>query len=712
MGNLIKNAKTETPIDNKDITNKEYVDNQLSYDTDIANIHEKSPKFNWLDKLFGKPIKQVIDELIYPEISATYFNPTFSVIDSTVGNQTYIGNTKVSFYYQNISGKVILNMTTSDRISESKIVMKIYNGDELKQQFNSLTSNNEEDEIIFSGLIIYPNIKIIIEKTYKPVTKAKPSNYGNLIIPEDFKLPYTLNIDVTNKILGYIYMDVFCKRIIYEGTYSLKDLNEYETYDGLVMNDFRYDKILPAVTESKGLQQYCIGIPKELFDKTNVIFSLNFGDEIKFNKKWLIENQKNVNVTYNEIMETFIFFIVDFGYFNNFIGGLIGLESLHNMSFKELDDRYNNSMIDYLLKKLKLEITGGSTLTIYDLDSRISETFVRDTFIDVNGVTQSYVGIKTINLDGKESIIGISYNGQPFISRNNTKLQIRNNYNILINDGTDPEEPETDPIDPSNIINDLYSNFTKKALSAFMGKTLRELIEDTAFQEDIQLVTPTMVGEWSTIPEGGISSLKTSDKNISVEIGYEANWNGAYKWLHDDNKKDPTKIILGDLFTTLPVSGDLSDIGTFKTKVSVSKKVRISALQIGLKVEDNKVVNADGYDTKEDSISVTFKNRLFYGVVDKSNLSDITKLSSELVSSINKTCYGVNTLDNQYFCILYPKSMGALTNIIQNDALPVLGAFDLNEITILNGVNKLIKMYFYVSKNPKAFTNVKLMFKI
>lgn len=712
LGNFIRNARVEQPTENNHISNKEYVDKQLSYDTDISHVQDKSPKFDWLKKLFGKPLKQVLDELIYPEISAEYVNPTYSLVDVNVSNQIFIGNTKVSFYYETVSGKIKITMTKSDRISDVKAVLKVYQGNELKQQFNSATSSNTEDEIMFTGLIIYPNIKLTIEKVYKAINTAKPSNYGNMIIPNDFKQPYVLTIDITNKTLGYIYMNIFCKRIIYEGTYSLANLNEYETYDGLVLNDFKYSKTISPVTETQNLQQYCVGIPKELFDKTNIIFSLNSGDDIKFNKKWLIDNQKNINVTYNDITETYIFFIADLGYFNNFIGGNIGLESMYNMSFKDLDDRYNNAMIDYLLQKLRLEITGGSTLTIYDLDSRISEIFVRDTFVDANGVTQSYVGIKTINLDGKESIIGISYNGQPFISRYNSKMKIRKNFNILINDGTDPDEPPTPPIDPSNIINDLYSVYTQKALSAFMGKTLREMIEDSAFEEDLQLVKPQIIGNWSTVPAGGIISAEIGANNVSVENGYVVKWQGAYKWVHDANKKDPKNLVAGGLFTDLPTSGNLSENKTFETTTSLTKKVAISSPQKGLKVVYDKVVYARDLDIQEDSLSVTFKHRLYFGVVNRADVENIAKLSSELISSMNKSVGGVNTLDNQYFVIAYPKAMGRLNFITQNDALPVLDAFIVKELTILNNARISIPMYFYTSRNPKAFTNVKLNFKI
>lgn len=77
-----------------------------------------------------------------------------------------------------------------------------------------------------------------------------------------------------------------------------------------------------------------IGVPRNCSIKQNIIFTLNNGDDVKFNKKWLIKNQKNVNVTYNDITETYVFFIADLGYFNNFSGGFIGLEAMFNMSSK------------------------------------------------------------------------------------------------------------------------------------------------------------------------------------------------------------------------------------------------------------------------------------------------------------------------------------------------------------------------------------------
>ena len=132
----------------------------------------------------------------------------------------------------------------------------------------------------------------------------------------------------------------------------------------------------------------------------------------------------------------------------------------------------------------------------------------------------------------------------------------------------------------------------------------------------------------------------------------------------------------------------------------------------GLIVKGEKVVNATGEDSTMDSVSVVFKDRIFHGGVSSPNpsISEITALTSELVSSKAKTIPGITMPKGWYYLYAYPKSLGDLSSIIQNDSIPVLTAFNKKEITYVGQAGNSIVLNVYVSGNDGAFTNVKLQF--
>lgn len=124
-----------------------------------------------------------------------------------------------------------------------------------------------------------------------------------------------------------------------------------------------------------------------------------------------------------------------------------------------------------------------------------------------------------------------------------------------------------------------------------------------------------------------------------------------------------------------------------------------------------KVVNAYGEDRTTVKGTVTFKDRLFYGVVTAvPNAEQIKNLASELVSTRQKTLTNITTNKGEYFVYAYPASLGNLTRIIQNGATPVLGAFNKYNITYTGNAGNSILLNVYVSANDGAFTNVQLQF--
>ena len=240
---------------------------------------------------------------------------------------------------------------------------------------------------------------------------------------------------------------------------------------------------------------------------------------------------------------------------------------------------------------------------------------------------------------------------------------------------------------------------------------------DGIFAGNLALPTPTVSGTWSYFNAAGEAVTITPESGNKIEKGYQAQWVGTYSWKHDDAKKDPTQVQSGSNWSDLPTSETPSssyDSGLVSTNTTI--KIGIQAVKTGLMVSGTDVKPASGFDTTSASTSVTFLDRLYYGVstVPASEFTedDIKSLSNTaLVSSKAKTVTGISCESTQYYVYAYPASLGALSTIIQDGATPVLGAFThVTTLSITNDAGKEVAMYVYVSNNPGAFTNAKLAF--
>ena len=240
---------------------------------------------------------------------------------------------------------------------------------------------------------------------------------------------------------------------------------------------------------------------------------------------------------------------------------------------------------------------------------------------------------------------------------------------------------------------------------------------DGIFAGNLALPTPTVSGTWSYFNAAGEAVTITPESGNKIEKGYQAQWVGTYSWKHDDAKKDPTQVQSGSNWSDLPTSETPSssyDSGLVSTNTTI--KIGIQAAKTGLMVSGTDVKPASGFDTTSASTSVTFLDRLYYGVstVSASEFTedDIKSLSNTaLVSSKAKTVTGISCESTQYYVYAYPASLGALSTIIQDGATPVLGAFThVTTLSITNDAGKEVAMYVYVSNNPGAFTNAKLAF--
>lgn len=232
-----------------------------------------------------------------------------------------------------------------------------------------------------------------------------------------------------------------------------------------------------------------------------------------------------------------------------------------------------------------------------------------------------------------------------------------------------------------------------------------DLLVARRVMEDSPLVSPVLEGRWT------YGSTSTTQKNIEIERGYTATWQGTYSWTRQDGYKSPERTS-GVFDEELTTSGISSSQVTKSTTTNLTLSQSLFADKVGLIVKGEKVVNATGEDETKDSVSVTFKDRLFYGVVSSPNpsIAEIKSLVNELVSSRAKTISNITTAKGKYFLYAYPKSLGDLTSIIQDGATPVLTAFNKQEIIYTGQAGNNIVLNVYVSGNDGAFTNVKLQF--
>ena len=244
--------------------------------------------------------------------------------------------------------------------------------------------------------------------------------------------------------------------------------------------------------------------------------------------------------------------------------------------------------------------------------------------------------------------------------------------------------------------------------------------EDKVFLDDIAsgnkpLPSPVISGSWSfyNYNEEGITLEGLDSKNPIVENGYKASFSGTYSWTHEEGKKDPTQVQSGSNWNDLPDTGIQSEI--YQSPVISSDsiiKIGIQAEKTGLMVSGSNVLPATGLDTASDSVSISFRHRLYWGNTSDSGDINITALSGTSLSTTkSRTILGVSTSKSEYFIYSYPKSLGKLSTIIQDGATPVLGAFTERVVEITNSAGLLIEMYVYTSNNPGAFSGVTLEFK-
>lgn len=239
---------------------------------------------------------------------------------------------------------------------------------------------------------------------------------------------------------------------------------------------------------------------------------------------------------------------------------------------------------------------------------------------------------------------------------------------------------------------------------------------DNIYDGDLDVAVPEIKGEWNIYDNEQTFIESSSASKLILEEGYKVRWEGTYSWTHAEGYKDPVSIGSGSAWDVLTESGVESpayDSGLIDVNTEIS--IGLEAPRTGLMVNDkNTIISADGYnDSSATVVSVKFMHRCYYGnlTTNMPIASDILSLDSQLIDTRNILIPLVDCDETEYYYYAYPKVLGDLKTIQQNEANVVLGAFEKKEVSVVNEAGLEIILNVYITNNPGAFTNSSLEFK-
>jgi hypothetical protein len=212
------------------------------------------------------------------------------------------------------------------------------------------------------------------------------------------------------------------------------------------------------------------------------------------------------------------------------------------------------------------------------------------------------------------------------------------------------------------------------------------------YQGDLQIASP-VINCTLKIKNQLDEVLSTeSNKSIELERGAVVEFSGTYTYSVGKNEKAPTSCS-GNWGTSLIAPNAISDTVT-NSYVESNKtfSVTFKAPKGGLEVKNNKVVKATGEDSVTKSISVTFKDRIFYGTSVNSDI-DITTLTTKLGGKSNELDF--NCSGGKYFYYAVPESLGELSWNV--GGLSFTG-YELSTVEVTNAYGAVIKYNVYRSK--------------
>ena len=249
---------------------------------------------------------------------------------------------------------------------------------------------------------------------------------------------------------------------------------------------------------------------------------------------------------------------------------------------------------------------------------------------------------------------------------------------------------------------------------------------DKVLNENKELVKPKINCSWEFYNNGfeQISVYPSPDHdNPVVEVGYKVVFKGTYYWESEEGKKDPVALTKDSTWKELTESGVESNLYTsvFLTK-DTTFKVGLEAPKTGMMVRGEDVIFSDGKnDVTEDTRTVRFGDRIYYGPCPKGNEKDFVEYDIRSLSETRIVLNGelhtftsgkITTDPDKYYVIGIPESYKELKGI-WIEGFPVMGAFHRlnNVIEVMNAAGIGINYIVYVSNNPGCFTDVTVEFK-
>ncbi len=234
------------------------------------------------------------------------------------------------------------------------------------------------------------------------------------------------------------------------------------------------------------------------------------------------------------------------------------------------------------------------------------------------------------------------------------------------------------------------------------------------------LVTPSISTSYNLFLNNGITPYvppTSNSRSLVVDVGVKAFISATYIYvIPNSNYVGPTSIS-GSWGSSNPGSGNNSSVFNNSNNAITTDSVfsvNFAKPKSGLIVVSGQVQFPSGNDTTGDAIGIYFRYRGFLGFSSSSSLdSDGIRALARVSFQDNRsrTEFNVSAGSTEYTYYCYPASFGFLYSIIQNSALPILGAFSYIGIVSLvtdGGIN--VNYYVYKSNATNAFTNVRLDF--
>lgn len=248
----------------------------------------------------------------------------------------------------------------------------------------------------------------------------------------------------------------------------------------------------------------------------------------------------------------------------------------------------------------------------------------------------------------------------------------------------------------------------------------------------VPLVEPIMTQTWTVYKNDGTTQFSTStNSSIIVETGFKVKVNINCKWVHDDEHCDPEKLIFYENnvsksqnnnlipnhnypYVGYNLQNNINDNSLPNIKIT-AKLFRIKTAPSVKNISgDNVLIKPNGIDElcTEASCNVSFQHRLFHGITSSKEPTGVIDDIKDIGLKTSKTLAlkNITTVNGQYYCYMYPKSLGKLTKIVQGGATSIIDAFVLTEINITNAAGAVIPYYVYTTAHTGAFTGVDIDF--